>query len=315
MNEGLVFDIHRGTTHDGPGMRTTVFLKGCPLHCTWCQNPESIYPGRELMWDAKKCIGCMECIKACPVKALTADDSGIKTDKSACRKCFACAAGCPSKAMQIVGNPWEVSTLVKEACKDRMFFEDFSGGVTVSGGEPLLQSEFLPEFLRTLKKEGINTALDTSGFGRQEVLHEVYPFVDTFLYDIKFINDGMHQAHTGVSNKIILENLKSIADRIRRQKDSRLWIRTPLIPGATAAEENIEEIGQYIRKELIDVIERWELCAFNYVCKDKYIKMGQYWKYAECTLLDCSTVEDLASIAEKYAEGIVVVSGLTAQKK
>lgn len=315
MKEGLVFDIHRGTTHDGPGMRTTVFFKGCPLHCTWCQNPESICAQRELMWNAGKCIGCMQCIKVCAVKALTADENGIKADRAACRKCFACAAGCPSKAMQAVGNSWEVSALVKEACKDRMFFIDFSGGVTVSGGEPLLQSEFLVNFLGKLKKEGINTALDTSGYGRQEAIDKVYPFVDTFLYDIKFINEEIHRKHTGVSNKIILENLKFIADKIRRQKDSKLWIRTPLIPGATATEENIEEIGQFIRGELLDITERWELCTFNYVCKDKYVKMGQSWEYAEYTLLDSSTVKNLASIAEKYAEEIVVVSGLTGQNE
>lgn len=315
MKEGLVFDIHRGTTHDGPGMRTTVFFKGCPLHCTWCQNPESICPQRELMWDARKCIGCMECIKACPEKALTADGKGINSDRAVCRKCFACAAVCPSKAMQAVGKSWEVSTLVKEACKDRMFFEDFSGGVTVSGGEPLLQIDFLLDFLGRLKKEGVNTALDTSGFGRQDTIHKVYPFVDTFLYDIKFVDEEMHRKHTGVRNKIILENLKFIANRIRGQRDTRLWIRTPLIPGATAQEKNIEEIGQFIKKELSDVIERWELCAFNYVCKDKYAKMGQSWQYSECTLLDCGTVHNLADIAERYAGGSVVVSGLTGQKK
>lgn len=315
MKEGLVFDIHRGTTHDGPGMRTTVFFKGCPLHCTWCQNPESICPQRELMWDGGKCIGCMECIKACPVKALTAGENGIAIDRAACRKCFVCAAGCPSKAMQTVGKAWEVSALVKEACKDRIFFDNFSGGVTVSGGEPLLQGDFLPDFLEQLKKEGINTALDTSGFGRREVLDRVCPFVDTFLYDIKFINEERHRKYTGVSNQIILENLKFIADKMRRQKDARLWIRTPLIPGATAAEENIKEIGQFIRKEVSDVMERWELCAFNYVCKDKYFKMGQSWEYAECSLLDDGTVQKLAAIAEKYAEGSVAVSGLTGQKK
>lgn len=311
MKEGLVFDIHRGTTHDGPGMRTTVFFKGCPLHCTWCQNPESICAQRELMWDAGKCIGCMQCIKVCPVKALTADENGIKADRAACRKCFACVSGCPSKAMQAVGNSWEVSALVKEACKDRRFFDDFSGGVTVSGGEPLLQSEFLVDFLGKLKKEGVNTALDTCGYGRQEAIDKVYPLVDTFLYDIKFINEEMHWKHTGVSNKIILENLKFIADKIRRQKDSKLWIRTPLIPGATATEENIEEIGQFIKKELLDVMGRWELCAFNHVCKKKYIKMKKNWEYANCPLLDSITVRKIAETAKKYADGSVVVSGMT----
>lgn len=315
MKRGLVFDIHRGTTHDGPGMRTTVFFKGCPLHCSWCQNPESICPDRERMWDEKKCIGCMECIKACPVNALTQREGSIKADEEACHKCFVCASNCPSKAIQEVGKLWEIQSLVKEVCKDRMFFDCFSGGVSVSGGEPLLQGEFLRYFLEALKKEGINTALDTSGFGKQEVLDSVYPFVDTFLYDIKFMNTEMHRKYTGVSNQIILDNLKSVADKIRRQRDARLWIRTPLIPETTAAEKNISQIGEFIRTELADVTERWELCAFNHVCKEKYIKMGQHWEYAESALLDYGTVQKLEETAEKYAEGLVVVSGMTGQEK
>ena len=134
MEKGLVFDIHRGTTHDGPGMRTTVFLKGCPLHCRWCQNPESISPVRELQWDAKKCIGCMSCVTRCAVNALAAQADGIRIDRTACRQCFTCADQCPAKAMGTVGEYWETARLVKEACKDDMFFDDFSGGVTVSGG-------------------------------------------------------------------------------------------------------------------------------------------------------------------------------------
>lgn len=310
MEKGLVFDIHRGTTHDGPGMRTTVFLKGCPLHCRWCQNPESMNPDRELEWDAKKCIGCMSCITHCQAKALSPGEDGIRINRKICRDCFTCADQCPSKAMSVVGRYWDTSDLVKEACKDSMFFDDFSGGVTVSGGEPVLQHKFLYEFLEALKMQGVDTALDTSGFGKRERYEKIYPYVDTFLYDIKFMDEKLHQEYTGVSNKIILDNLRFVADKIRKQKDTRLWIRTPLIPGATAVKENIEEIGWFIQKELADVIERWELCAFNNVCKEKYVKIGQDWEYGHCRLMEEKEVRELAAAAEKYAKGNVVVSGL-----
>lgn len=212
--------------------------------------------------------------------------------------------------MSVVGRYWDTSGLVKEACKDSMFFDDFSGGVTVSGGEPVLQHKFLYEFLEALKMQGVDTALDTSGFGKREIYEKIYPYVDTFLYDIKFMDEKLHQEYTGVSNKIILDNLRFVADKIRKQKDTRLWIRTPLIPGATAVKENIEEIGWFIQKELADVIERWELCAFNNVCKEKYVKIGQDWEYGHCRLMEEKEVRELAAAAEKYAKGNVVVSGL-----
>ena len=314
MEKGLVFDIHRGTTHDGPGMRTTVFLKGCPLHCRWCQNPESISPVRELQWDAKKCIGCMSCVTRCAVNALAAQADGIRIDRTACRQCFTCADQCPTKAMGTVGEYWETARLVKEACKDDMFFDDFSGGVTVSGGEPVLQHRFLAEFLEALKRQGVDTALDTSGFGKKEIYEKIYPYVDTFLYDIKFMDEKLHREYTGVSNKVILDNLKFIAGKIRSRRDSRLWIRTPLIPGATATKENIEEIGRFVRKELADVIERWELCAFNHVCKEKYAKIGKEWDYDKTELMEEKEVQKLAEAAGKYADGYLAVSGLTKEQ-
>lgn len=313
MNKGLVFDFHRGTTHDGPGMRTTVFFKGCPLHCRWCHNPESICPEKELWWDEKKCIGCMTCVNGCPAQALKAEPGGIRIDRELCRKCYRCADNCPAKAMSVAGTEWDVEALVKEACKDRMFFESFDGGVTVSGGEPALQPDFLEEFLKALKAEEIHTALDTSGFAKREVYERVYPYVDTFLYDIKFRDETLHRQYTGVSNRRILDNLRFLADKIRRKKDRAIWIRTPLIPGATASEENIRQIGEWIQKEILDVIDRWELCAFNNVCRDKYRKLGKAWEYAETPLMTEEEVRKLADAARPYAGELLVVSGLTAK--
>ena len=169
----------------------------------------------------------------------------------------------------------------------------------------------MAEFLEALKRQGVDTALDTSGFGKKEIYEKIYPYVDTFLYDIKFMDEKLHREYTGVSNKVILDNLKFIAGKIRSRRDTRLWIRTPLIPGATATKENIEEIGRFVRKELADVIERWELCAFNHVCKEKYAKIGKEWDYDKTELMEEKEVQKLAEAAGKYADGYLAVSGLT----
>lgn len=311
MKKGLIFDFHRGTTHDGPGMRTTVFFKGCPLHCKWCQNPESIYPDRELQWDERKCIGCLNCIKCCDTGAVYRGTKGIEIDHSRCAKCYTCVSECPSTALNLIGNYWEVQELVREVCKDKMFFADFNGGVTVSGGEPVLQHEFLLAFLKALKAENVNVALDTSGFGKANVYEEIIPFVDVFLYDVKFINEELHRKYTGVGNRLILKNLVNIAEKIREKKDTRLWIRTPLIPGATATCENMEEIGTFIDKKLTDILERWELCAFNNVCREKYVKLQRKWDYRDTELMDEESVQNLADISRKYVGDRLVVSGLT----
>ncbi len=311
MKRGLVFDFHRGTTHDGPGMRTTVFFKGCPLHCKWCHNPESISPKPELQWDGKKCIGCRTCVNSCPKQALEAGEEGIRILKDRCQRCFQCATHCPAKAMRVTGKDWELPQLVREACKDQIFFEEFGGGVTASGGEPMAQHEFVGEFLKELKGRGIHTALDTSGFATWEKYEKLYPYVDTFLYDMKLIDDQEHKLWTGVSNRLILNNLVLLAEGMRQEGKRKLWIRTPLIPGATAQEDNIRGIGQWIRRHVLDVVERWELCAFNNVCREKYEKLGMEWFFAQEPLMTKEEVESLAAIGREWAGERLVVSGLT----
>ena len=311
MEKGLVFDFHRGTTHDGPGMRTTVFLKGCPLHCQWCHNPESINPNREIQWDEKKCIGCLQCVNNCSNGAIVQGEGRISVDSKKCQNCYKCTENCPSKALSVVGKYWDCKDLVKEACKDKMFFEDFEGGVTISGGEPVLQHYFLVDFLKELKNENVNVAIDTCGFGKREVYEKIYPYVDVFLYDIKLMDCKLHEKYTGVSNKLILSNLKNIANKSREDGKKRIWIRTPLIPGATATKENIEAIGDFIRRELADVIERWELCAFNNVCKEKYRKLDKDWQFQDEKLMTIDEVQDLSDIARSYVGDLLVVSGLT----
>lgn len=314
MNLGLVFDIHRATTHDGPGMRTTVFFKGCPVHCLWCHNPESINPQREIWWNKNKCIGCLTCIKTCKKGALADTKVKIALDKSKCDSCMECTDNCPAKALAPVGEYYDVESLVKEAIKDKEYFEEFGGGVTVSGGEPLLQHEFVVSFLRALKEKGINTALDTSGYVDYKILESAYPYVDTFLYDIKLFDREQHHKFTGVYNDLIIDNFKKLINVISKDSSKKLWIRTPLIPKTTATIENIAEIGEFLKEYSNAQVERWELCAFNNLCKDKYEKMGIKWHFADEKIMNKTYVESLLGEAQKYMGNIAMTSGITSQK-
>jgi pyruvate formate lyase activating enzyme len=320
-----VIEISRGTTHDGPGIRTTVFLKGCPLRCLWCQNPEGIPAAQGVWWEARKCIGCLECIAACPSGALRASESGIVRDRELCTVCGACVEACPSQAMTFTGQTWTLDALVKEVLKDRDYYEAFGGGVTVSGGEPLSQHRFVTEFFRRLQAEGVHTALDTCGLAPAEALASVLPYTDYVLFDIKLLDAALHQQLTGHTNDRILANLALAAETIREVNAARatsngrapmqLWIRTPLIPGATATAENIAAIGRYIATNLADVTERWELCAFNNVCEQKYDRLDLPWSYAGEPLMDQDEIDALRAVA--LGAGIsartLVISGLVAR--
>lgn len=322
-NKCMTIEITRGTTHDGPGMRTTVFLKGCPLHCMWCQNPESINPRQDIWWEERKCIGCFSCIKACQKAAVASGEKGMEIDRLKCTACGACVEACPSQAMSFTGREFTLEQLVDETTRDKDYYEAFEGGVTVSGGEPLSQYMFVSKFFKRLKGMGINTALDTCGIAPPAALDLVLPFTDHVLYDIKIFDPELHCKFTGQSNQVILSNLLYIADYIRsvnkqqdsgRKQEMKLWLRTPLIPDATATEENITAISRFIKDNLIDVVERWELCAFNNSCKGKYRKLGQTWFFENTALMGQEFVDRIKAAA--LSSGIpgekLVVSGLVA---
>jgi pyruvate formate lyase activating enzyme len=318
MNEmhALIFDIYRGTSHDGPGLRTTVFFKGCSLCCAWCQNPEGIKNGQEIWHNPARCIGCLLCHEACKTGAIMPGNDGISIDRSKCVLCGACVRACPSRAMAFTGVEWTVDQLVKEVLKDKAYYDAFHGGVTASGGEPLVQYEFVTEFFRRLKQNGVHTALDTCGHVPVKALEHVLPYTDCVLYDIKIADKERHHYYTGQGNEQIFKNLLFIADTIRNaDRNLQLWIRTPLIPGATATEENISQIGRFIKENIADLVERWELCAFNSACKSKYKKMDISWRYSETPPLkrkDADRLKEAALISGIGADKLVV-SGLLAE--
>lgn len=293
-----ILQIQRMSTEDGPGIRTTVFFKGCPLKCRWCHNPESISPNLQIQWIGPRCIGCKTCIEACPEKALTYTDKGVLIDRSLCKSCGTCAEECPSTAMEMIGRKWNVDDLVNEVVKDRAYFDKSNGGITLSGGEPTLQSDFAHMFLQKLRGMGIHTALDTCGLCSKDSLEKLLPYSSMVLFDVKEIEPDKHMIFTGSKNDLILENLKFTAEFIKSHiYPKTLWIRTPLIPDATARKENIKGIGQFILSNLNDAVDRWELCAFNNLCKDKYIRLGLEWPFKDTELLQESVILELADIA------------------
>jgi pyruvate formate lyase activating enzyme len=320
----LVIDISRGTTHDGPGMRTTVFFKGCPLNCLWCQNPEGIQAEQEIWWEGRKCIHCLSCRQSCPTGAVVEDEDGLHIDQARCTLCGACVEACPSMAMSFTGQEWTLDQLLKEALKDKDYYTAFGGGVTVSGGEPLRRPAFVTEFFKRLKEQGINTALDTCGMVPAEAVNAVLPYTDIVLYDIKLFDSELHKQYTGQHNSVILKNLTDIADYLRkvnaqRNRDGappmKLWIRTPLIPHTTATQANISAISRFICEQLQDVVERWELCAFNSACKSKYRKMGQTWAYENDELMNQAFIDEIkaAALSTGLPAEKLVISGLIAK--
>lgn len=276
----LIFDIYRGTTHDGPGIRSTVFFKGCPLSCSWCHNPEGISTKQQIWWYSTRCIGCGICINTCQNHAIYSNESGIHIDQELCKQCLSCTKQCPSKALQPIGKEYTVESLLKELQKDKLYYQQSGGGVTVSGGEVMLQYEFIQDLFARLHQEEISTALDTSGFTTFEHLKNLLPHTDYILYDLKLLDDMKHCYFTGQSNRIILENFEKLIHAKRAGENNfELWIRTPLIPKVTATKENITAIARLLQPYLGNYVNRWELCAFNNACKDKYHRLDKIWAY------------------------------------
>ncbi len=312
--EALVLEIQRMSTEDGPGLRTTVFFKGCPLRCAWCHNPESISTKPQVQWIGSKCIGCKSCLAVCSTGALTECETGIVIDRDLCEGCGTCATECPSTALELMGHKWTLDDLVEEVAKDKAFFEKSSGGVTLGGGEPSMQGAFAVKFLKRLKDLGISTALDTCGLCAPEQLDKLLPYADLVLFDLKLIDTKKHKLLAGSPNDKILANLRRVGESIKNKRQpSELWIRTPIIPGATDDEENIRGIGRFLAENMRGFVTRWELCAFNNLCRDKYLRLGVDWKWADADLLRSRDMEKLYETAKDSGVNpdIVVWTGST----
>lgn len=268
MTKGLVFNVQRFSLHDGPGIRTTVFFKGCPLSCRWCHNPEGIDAAPQLAADAVKCIGCGACIAVCPAAALALNEQGrVEVDFGRCTLCRKCAAVCPTETLEVIGREVAVNELKAELLKDRIVFEESGGGVTVSGGEPFGQPEFLVALLKELKEENVHTAVDTSGCAPWEAIEEAAGWTDLFLYDLKLVDSAESAGYTGGSGEEIRRNLPEL---IARGYD--VLVRVPVIPTVNDSREHLALLGEFLRESgAVDV----ELLAYHRLGVAKRFKLGQ----------------------------------------
>jgi pyruvate formate lyase activating enzyme len=240
--QGIVFEIQRFSIHDGPGIRTTVFMKGCPLSCLWCHNPEGQSSQQQLSYLPQKCIACGNCVQACPHGAHQMVDGVHQFDRSLCQLCGDCTKECWSQALEMVGRPVTVAEVLTEVLRDLPFYQNSGGGLTLSGGEPLAKLEFTRGLLESGKRAGLNTAVETCGFARFSAFTQVMPWVDLFLYDIKDMDNARHLEFTGKPNTIILSNLKQLHD-----SGARILLRLPMIPGYNDRPDHFTGLAELVK--------------------------------------------------------------------
>lgn len=282
LNTGMIYTIQRFSVHDGPGIRTTVFMKGCPLDCWWCQNPESIRQDPELMFSADRCTGCRACAAVCPVDAISyVNELAVISD--ACIQCGACAKVCLPQALEMVGRTISVEDVLDEVMSDAPFYEESGGGVTFSGGEPLEQSEFIAEVLRHCKARGLHTAVDTSGCAAWSDFERVLPYVDLFLFDVKHPDAACHKAVTGVSNALILENLERLCG-----EPVEVLVRFPFIPGVNDSHISIAQLGKLMRNYGVKAVE---ILPYHTIGQGKLKRLGR-----ECRMKDTPPPSDVQLI-------------------
>ncbi len=278
MNQitGIVTEIQHYSIQDGPGIRTTVFLKGCPLHCLWCHNPEMISPKLEVWYNARICTLCGGCIEVCPTNAIKGFLENRQIDRLVClakNNCSACVEICPSKAMEIVGKRMTVKEVVNEVSEDTLFYQRSGGGMCISGGDPTLQPEFTIEVLKQCQEEFIDTAVETCGLATWEVIRDVAQYADYLLIDIKHMDPGNHKKATGVTNRLILENIAKLADL-----GKKIRIRLPLIPGFNDSEENLRKTAEFM---VANDLKHIDLMAFHLTGEYKYRMLGKIYECSE----------------------------------
>lgn len=287
--EGVLFNIQRYSLHDGPGIRTIPFFKGCPLACKWCSNPESQRPQPELIYKKNDCIRCGKCIEVCPQNALSPSNPSF-VDRSRCVQCGECTKVCPTQALEMKGKRMTVNDVIRELQKEENLFRRSGGGVTLSGGEPLAQPEFARELLKACKAKGWHTAIETTGFTTKEVVEDVFPWIDLALTDIKAINPSVHEQNTGVNNSRILENL------LRISFITKVIVRIPLVPGVNDNEEEIRSIAEFAK--LMSGVDTIHLLPYHTFGENKYNLLGRIYPMGNTPSLAENKIENLKKMIE-----------------
>jgi pyruvate formate lyase activating enzyme len=295
---GEIFNIQRYSIHDGPGIRTTVFMKGCPLKCRWCSNPESQNLFPELFFRKKRCNKCGKCLAACSQGAIIMNKEDITIDRQRCDRCMKCVEVCLPQAITCTGESKTVQEVIDEASKDEMFYWNSDGGVTLSGGEPLSQPEFALSVLKICKEKSFHTVLDTCGYAPWPVLEKILDYTDLVLYDIKHINPAQHLAGTGSDNKLIIDNLKRTAE-----KKKRLWIRIPIIPGYNDSEEHMKDLADFLAQICV---EKVSLLGYHEWGRNKYESLGRDYFFKELSPVKEDALHTLRDILDSYGLNVSI---------
>ncbi len=289
--EGKLFNIQRFSIHDGPGVRTTVFFKGCNLKCKWCHNPESIHKDNQIEFYSEKCIGCGACYQVCPRGVHYLDENNIhQMERKECIGCFLCVDTCYANALTGVGLNVDVSYLLKSVSEDKLYYKNSSGGVTFSGGEAMLQIDFLEEILRSCKEEGIHTAVDTAGCVPWSYFERIIPVTDLFLYDVKAADSKIHKQLTGVENQLILHNLRRLSEA-----GKEIIVRIPFIPGQN--DDQIEKIGEILKPlKLVKV----EIMPYHKLGNGKYAALGMKNELSQIEIPTDEQVDKAITILKNF---------------
>jgi pyruvate formate lyase activating enzyme len=289
LKKGLIFDIDRFSAHDGPGIRAAVFLKGCPLSCKWCHSPESQKDTPELIYQKIKCVQCGKCAESCAEKAISFGESGMIINRERCISCFVCAKSCATHALNICGVWHEANDILETVIQDKPFYINSGGGVTVTGGEVLIQPEFTIEFLTLCRQSGIDTAVETCGFGSQKALLDIADLCSLIFYDIKFIDDEQHKKYTGAGNSVILNNLAALCEH----NAEKITVRVPCIPDINDSPEQIAGIARLAKKYGIKHIE---LMPYNAGAGAKYEWLCRPYELAGAEPREQSYYDNLTQI-------------------
>jgi glycyl-radical enzyme activating protein len=285
---GIITDIQRFSLHDGPGIRTTIFFKGCNMRCIWCHNPETFTKKVQLRFIAAKCIGCNECYKACKTGALTSIDGNRKYNESDCTHCGDCEDACYPEAWISVGKEMSVQEVLDEVLQDVPYYNNSNGGVTISGGEPFSQPEFLIELVKALKAKGVHVGIETNLSYPWSTIEPIFNLVDLVMLDIKTLNDDSHKSLTGISNKQVLDNLRKL-DATRKP----YIVRTPLIPGANYSPQDIFDIAELLSS--MSNMMYYELLNYNPLAQAKFTEMGKKYELSSAKPLTISEMKNLES--------------------
>jgi pyruvate formate lyase activating enzyme len=289
----LVLSINRMTIHNGPGIRTLILFKGCPLHCLWCSTPEAQKDETEIALYPDRCIHCGQCVPVCPTNAINLTTEMIHINRAICDNCGKCAQVCYTEAIRLLGKEMTIEELLTEAKRDAIVYKHSRGGVTISGGEPLLHPEFTQELLRAFKEEKISVGVDTCGHVPWTNIEKVLPYVDFFLWDIKHMNREEHRKFTGVSNELILSNARLVSER-----NVPLYIRVPVIPGYNDSEENIRAICEFARdlSSLVNI----DLLPLHHLGKARYDSLNLAYPIASIPLIPDSVLQSIKRLVESY---------------